>query len=212
MGLIYEAKLDLFYLKWRRRNRHNDTAVRCMFPMDRVKVGNRSYGELYVLSYNDRYTLQIGNFVSIGSEVTFILSADHALNHVSTFPYKTKVISGETEGISRGDIIVDDDAWIGHGATILSGVHIGQGAVIAAGAVVNRDVPPYTVAGGVPAKTIRNRFSQEVTAFLQTLDYALLNDDMIRAHEEELYSDLDRMPLSQVQEMFAWFPKKPTLR
>ena len=66
MGLIYQAKLDLFYLKWRKRNRHNDTAVRCMFPMDRVSVGNRSYGELYVLSYNDRNTLRIGNFVSVG--------------------------------------------------------------------------------------------------------------------------------------------------
>ena len=73
---------------------------------------------------------------------------------------------------------------------------------------MSRDVPPYTVVGGVPARVIRNRFSPEVAAFLQTLDYVQLNDDMIREHAEELYADLDGMPLNRVQELFAWFPKR----
>lgn len=208
MGLVYQAKLDAFLIKWRKRNPDNETNVRNMFPMDRVHVGRRTYGELYVLAFNEENDLRIGSCVSIGPEVSFVLSADHALNHVSTFPFITKVISGKPEGLSKGDIIVEDDAWIGQGATILSGVRIGQGAVVAAGAVVNRDVPPYAVVGGVPAKVIRYRFSPEVIEELRTLDYSRLEDDMIRAHEKELTANLEEMDAAGVRELLSWFPRK----
>lgn len=67
------------------------------------------------------------------------------------------------EATSKGDIVVKDDVWIGYGSIILSGVHIGQGAVIAAGSVVSHDVPPYAIVGGVPARLIKYRFSEEMT-------------------------------------------------
>ena len=94
------------------------------------------------------------------------------------------------EGTSKGDIIVADDVWIGYRATILSGVHIGQGAVIAAGAVVTKDVPPYAIVGGVPARVIKYRFPEEMVGELMRIDYSKLTEEMVREHIEDLYSAL----------------------
>ncbi len=98
--------------------------------------------------------LQMGNKVMIAPHVAFINKYDHRYDVVG----RTMWDSG------RGDdckVIVGDDVWIGHGAIILSPLRIGQGSVIAAGSVVTRDVPPYAVVAGVPAKIIRMRFTPE---------------------------------------------------
>ena len=94
------------------------------------------------------------------------------------------------EAISKGDIIIEDDVWIGYRSTILSGVHIGQGAVIAAGSVVTKDVPPYTVVAGVPAKNIKKRFPDEMIKELLEIKYESLDEDVIKTHLNELYSPL----------------------
>ena len=100
----------------------------------------------------------IGNYISIAQNVHFLLDVEHFANHISTYPFKVKLLhSQKSESFSKGDIIIDDDVWIGYGATILSGVRIGQGAVVATGAVVTSDVPPYAIVGGVPAKVIKYR-------------------------------------------------------
>lgn len=91
---------------------------------------------------------------------------------------------------------------------ILSGVHIGQGAVVAAGAVVTKDVPPYAIVGGVPAKVIKYRFSPEVIEQLLELDYSKLTDDMIRERIDDLYTSLDGKSPQEVEKLLAWFPKK----
>ena len=72
---------------------------------------------------------------------------------------------------NKGDIVVGNDVWIGFEAVILAGVKIGDGAIIGARAVVTKDVPPYTIVGGVPAKTIRKRFSDEDIATLMALKW-----------------------------------------
>ena len=82
--------------------------------------------------------------------------------------------------------------WIGYRATILSGVHIGQGAVIAAGAVVTKDVPPYAIVGGVPARVIKFRFGEEVLTRLGKLDYSKLSEIWIKEHIDELYETVDK--------------------
>ena len=85
------------------------------------------------------------------------MDAGHTLNNISTYPFKTALLNYKNEeAISKGNIIIDDDVWIGFGATIMSGVHIGQGAVIAAGSVVTKDVPPVAVAAGNPVRFIKN--------------------------------------------------------
>ena len=72
---------------------------------------------------------------------------------------------------NKGDIVIDNDVWIGYEAVIMAGVHIGNGAIIAARAVVTKDVPPYTIVGGVPARPIRTRFDEEVIRKLETLKW-----------------------------------------
>ena len=139
-----------FKRNWRKNNGHNQTSAGNIFNDKLVSVGKYTYGQLNVLTFDDKTKLNIGNFCSIGPNVWFIPSADHSLNHISTYPYKVNVLGEALEGVAKGDIIVEDDVWIGLGATILSGVRIGQGAVIAAGSVVSKDVPPYALCGREP--------------------------------------------------------------
>lgn len=118
--------------------------------------------------------LIIGKFCSIACGAKFIFtSANHTLSSLSTYPFP---IFFEEWGLdkknitnawdNKGDIVIGNDVWIGYEAVILSGVTIGDGAIIGARAVVTKDVPPYTIVGGVPAKPIRKRFSEEMIASL----------------------------------------------
>ena len=197
-----------FKRNWRKNNGHNQTSAGNIFNDKLVSVGKFTYGQLNVLTFDDKTKLSIGNFCSIGPNVWFIPSADHSLNHISTYPYKVNVLGEALEGVAKGDIIVEDDVWIGLGATILSGVRIGQGAVIAAGAVVSKDVPPYAIVAGTPAKPLKNRVSDDIISFLLTLDYKALDENMIKEHINDLYFDLDGLSLSDIESKFSWFPRK----
>ena len=201
-------KIAINKIKYRTKNRNNDTFAVNIFDHERVTVGNYSYGGILCLNHNDTACVRVGNFVSIGPDVAFIPASDHPTGNISTFPYKAKIATGETEALSKGDIIVNDDVWIGYSATILSGVTIGQGAVIATGAVVTKDVPPYAIVGGVPAEVIRYRFSREVIDYLVKLDYSMLTEDLIKNHIEELYTDIEELSLEELKKTFDWFPKK----
>lgn len=121
--------------------------------------------------------LLIGKFCSIACGAKFLFtSANHAQKSLSTYPFpiffeewgvpKEQVTSAWD---NKGDIVIGNDVWIGYEAVILSGVHIGDGAVIGARAVVTKDVAPYTVVGGVPAKKIKLRFDEETVRQLLTL-------------------------------------------
>lgn len=165
---------------WRQANLDNDTELKEYSTHPYVHVGRKTYGLIDVRTYGktDRH-LYIGNYCSIAGDVTFHLSPNHHLNRISTFPF-----GGDADNsLSKGDIVVDDDVWIGHHATILTGVHIGQGAVIAAGALVNKDVPPYAIVGGVPAKIIKYRFSEDVIDKLMNVDFSKLDDDFLEEHK-----------------------------
>ncbi len=125
--------------------------------MKLVSVVKNTYGGINVQLSNTKSCLCIGNYCSIAEEVKLLVSADYNTQTISTFPFRVQCLGHEMEAVSRGDIVVDDDVWIGYRATVLSGVHIGQGDVVAAGAVVTKDVPPYAIVGGVPAKIIKYR-------------------------------------------------------
>lgn len=201
MGIIGQLKYYLFNKKWRKLNKHNGTYIAGMFNPNYVQIGIGTYGPLKVCSNTDNI-LKIGNYCSIAENVTFMLGLDHPTNHISTFPYKVKCLGHTVESISKGDIVVDDDVWIGYGATILSGVHIGQGAVIAAGAVVSKDVSPYSIVGGVPAKIIKYRFDDELIQELMKIDYSKLSKDVIQEHIDELYKELTDI------KQLEWLPRK----
>lgn len=197
--------------KWRTINNHNKTYMKSNFLMEHVEVGIASYGELNIIDYagKEGTHLKIGSYVSIASNVTFILNGEHNINTISTYPFKVQCIRDcQYEATSKGKIIVGDDVWIGNGATVISGVKIGQGVIIAAGAVVTKDVPPYTIVGGIPAKVIKSRFSRSVIDYLLTLDYSGLDKEMIKAHINDLYIPIDHMPLEEIKTLYSWFPKK----
>ena len=188
---------------WKKMNPHNETAPDNDFNMADVSVGKYTYGAIRVYNYNSGEKLKIGNFCSIASDVMFVLNADHNIHTISSFPFKAKCLyTGEQEALSKGDIVVDDDVWIGYRSTILSGVHVGQGAVIAAGSVVTKNVPPYAVVAGVPAKVIKYRFDPEIINELIRIDYSKLTKEDIQEHIDDLYKDL-----IDVQQI-AWMPKK----
>ena len=194
--------------KWIKLNSHNRTSMGAVFNPSLVDVGKETYGRLNVINFSNKYKLTIGNYCSIATEVYFVVCGEHKTDCISTYPYKVQCLGQEYEATSKGNIVVDDDVWIGHNATILSGVHIGQGAVIAAGAVVNSDVPPYSVVGGVPAKVIKERFSKPTIDYLLTLDYGALDQNMIREHEDDLYASLVDISTDEIIRMFNWFPKR----
>lgn len=117
---------------------------------------------------NDK--LKIGKFCSIACGAKFLFNAaNHTINSLSTYPFPiffeewnldTDTTSIAKAWDNKGDIIIGNDVWIGYEAVILAGVTIGDGAIIASRAVVTKDVPPYTIVGGVPAKIIKKRFDE----------------------------------------------------
>lgn len=189
--------------KWRILNKHNGTRMIRTNAGPIVKVGNYTYGNLYVHISNTERLITIGNYCSIAENVCFVLNSDHPLHCISTFPFKTIVLGlPNYEVVSKGDIIVDDDVWIGYGATIMSGVHIGQGAVVAAGAVVTKDVPPYAIVGGVPANVIKYRFEPDMIEKLLKIDYSKLTKEDIEKHIDDLHTEL------KDPSQLDWMPKK----
>ncbi len=207
---MFGIKRKIKYLMMKRTwiREHPDSIPMNYFNPMLVDIGRNSYGELNVVTFNNSTHLYIGNHVSIAQHVTFLLDVEHTIRTISTYPFRAKILVEGDEAYSKGNIIVKDDVWIGYGATILSGVHIGQGAVVAAGAVVSKDVPPYAIVGGVPANVIRYRFSQPVIDYLLTLDYSALTKEDIEKHIEELYTPIDVMDLGEIKNMYSWFPKK----
>src|SRR6185437_6132066 len=107
----------------------------------------------------------IGNYTSIAPKVTMITGGMHPIKTVSQFPFRTKLgLPGAyTDGnpYTKGDIIIGSDVWICTDVTVLSGVKIGDGAIISAGAMVAKDVPPFAIATGIPAKVVGYRFDNE---------------------------------------------------
>lgn len=178
---------------WRALNAHNETIlVRAhgLVDFNRIKAGRRSYGGITLWMFgNPEESLTIGNFVSIADDVKFLLGGNHPTEGFSTFPFLTKYFA-TLEATSKGPVVIGDDVWIGYNSTILSGVTIGQGAVVAAGSIVTKDVPPYAIVGGNPAKLIKYRFSPAVIAKMLTLDYAQLSDETILRNREILYAPI----------------------
>ncbi len=125
--------------------------------------------------------IEIGSFCSIAKDVT-IQEYNHDASRISTYYMRSNIFKTDRMGehISRGGIRIGNDVWIGGKAMILSGVTIGDGAVIAAGAVVTRDVPPYAIVGGTPAKVLKYRFTPEVIEKLQRIKWWEWPVDKIR--------------------------------
>lgn len=133
---------------------------------------------LYHYPINDD-KLQIGKFCSIACGAKFLFnSANHTLSSLSTYPFplffeewglEKKDVTNAWD--NKGDIVIGNDVWIGYEAVILAGVTIGDGAIVGTRAVVTKDVLPYTIVGGVPAKPIKRRFPEETISALLEIQW-----------------------------------------
>lgn len=132
--------------------------------------------------------LIIGKYCSIACGAKFMFtSGNHKMASLSTYPFP---IFNEEWGLNgaditdawdnNGDIVIGNDVWIGYEAVIMQGVHIGDGAIIGTRAVVTKDVEPYAVVGGVPAKEIKKRFSEDVIAKLMDLQWWNWEDEKVQ--------------------------------
>ncbi len=139
---------------------------------DGFSIGEWTYGRPRVPRGDDGVTLRIGRFCSFASGVTILTGCEHRADWVSTYPFQ---FLGEFQpplpsaSRAKGDVDIGHDVWVATDALILSGVRIGNGAVIAARSVVTKDVPPYAVAAGVPARVVKFRFDAETIAALQAI-------------------------------------------
>ncbi|MEH3147144.1 MAG: CatB-related O-acetyltransferase [Methylobacterium frigidaeris] len=171
------------------RNPHNETQ-RHLAKLARRHgfiIGPFSYGRPKVRFAGSGARLTIGPYCSIADKVEILLGGDHRTDWVSTYPFGALPglwpdvpVPGDRE-ISRGDVTIGADVWLGSGCLIRSGVTLGPGAVVAARAVVTRDVPAYAVAAGNPARIVRHRFAPEIVAALVDTAWWELPPERVRA-------------------------------
>ena len=158
-------------------------------------IGDYTYGRPDVHDWSDGTTLTIGKYTSIAEGVNILLGGNHRVDWVTTYPFPAlddewpdaSGIEGHPQ--SKGNIVIGNDVWLGFGVTILSGVEIGDGAVIAARSVVTKSVPPYAIVGGIPAKVIKYRFSDDVIEKLLSLQWWNWDEQKIKRHIHILCSD-----------------------
>jgi virginiamycin A acetyltransferase len=132
---------------------------------------------LYLKPENDD-KLIIGKYVSIASGVKFIMNgANHKMGSFATFPFP---VVADNWGLDmqieeawdiEGDTVIGNDVWLGFESVIMPGIHVGDGAIIATRSLVTKDVPPFTIVGGVPARVIKKRFNDDTIEFLQKLKW-----------------------------------------
>jgi acetyltransferase-like isoleucine patch superfamily enzyme len=150
-----DAVVEPRYAQWRR-----------LVRAGRLTVGRHTYGYPVIKTYtHDETRLVVGAYSALSEESIVMLGGEHATDRVTTYPLRIRLkLPGAGEDgipVKTGDTVIGSDVWLTMRTFIRSGVTIGDGAIVAAGAVVVDDVPPYAIVGGNPAKVIRYRFTPE---------------------------------------------------
>jgi virginiamycin A acetyltransferase len=169
-----------------------------------VVIGKGTYGSLNVVTRDyQNVKLIIGNYCSIADGVKFLLSGNHQYDIVSTYPYELLMLGRKDAGIAvaKGNIIIGDDVWIGANAIICSGVTVGQGAIVAAGGVVTKDVEPYAIVGGNPARVIKYRFNENIRKKLGSIKLeSVFENAKSTGHFELLHTILNEENIDNIVE------------
>ena len=155
-------------------------------------IGDHCYGVPTVKHQHPDANLKIGNYCSIAKNVQIFLGGIHRTDWVATYPFPAFYKeAGHIKNftITRGDVVIGNDVWLCENCTILSGVNIGHGAVVANGAIVTKDVAPYEIVGGNPAKHIRWRFDEPTRAALLNSAWWDWPEDEVLSVVELLCSD-----------------------
>ncbi|WP_086555500.1 CatB-related O-acetyltransferase [Acetobacter sp. DmW_043] len=159
----------------------NFSPTRDTYP--NMEIGDHTYGIPDIID-GPHGEIVIGKFCSIAVGVS-IVAANHNINYVSTYPFKTiwnpqwRSLDGISDHTSKGKTIIGNDVWIGKSAFIMNGVNIGDGVVIGAGSIVTKDVPPYAVVAGNPAKILKFRFEQHIIDKLLKISWWNWEDEKI---------------------------------
>jgi len=186
------------------RNPHNQTHLHLAKIASRYgyDIGEFSYGRPKVRFPESGKKLTIGRYCSIADKVEILLGGNHRIDWGTTYPFSAfrelwpAAPMSEGYHASRGDVTIGHDVWLGSGAIILSGVTVGHGAVVAAHAIVTKDVPPYAVVGGNPARVIRYRFDEETIA-------ALLNAQWWDLPREKIATLIPLLQSDRIRELIA---------
>ncbi len=171
-------------------------------------LGIATYGMPVVHDWNEGSTLKIGAYCSIAGNVQIFLGGQHAINWVTSYPFPE--FFNEARHIknplaTKGDVVIGNDVWLCANCTILSGVTIGHGAVIASGAVVSRDVEPYAIMAGNPAKQVRWRFDEADRL-------ALLESAWWDWPEEEIKRVIDKLCSDNIADFITYAHSRKNLQ
>ena len=189
---------------------HNNRNRSILIGNSVVFFGRFSYGteNLLIRQWNEGAKLKIGSFCSLADNITIFLGGNHRKDWISTFPfghiYQEEIdvprVAGSVQ--SNGDVTIGNDVWIGSNATIMSGVTVGSGAIIAANAHVTKDVAPYCIYGGNPARLIKERFNTEISELLLKLAWWELPLEDIKNISKILSS---KATISKVSELISFY-------
>lgn len=169
----------------------------------RIRVGEYTFFNTHITFalWNPEDQIQIGRFCSLAKDITIFGGGEHFTSRATTYPFvllfAENRVGSLVDGMTKGATLIGNDVWIGYGATVMSGVKIGNGAVIGAKAVVAKDVPDYAIAVGNPAKVIRYRFHPQAIERLLALSWwdwelpkILVNLDLLYQNPDTWAEDL----------------------
>lgn len=167
-----------------------------VFPQ--YEFGRGTYclpGALHIMHWSPEATLAVGAYCSFSTNVIILLGGDHRVDWVTTYPFSHLWAEADAHPghpAPGKKTTIGNDVWIGFGATILGGVTIGDGAVIAANSLVTKDVPPYTIVGGNPAREIRKRFDEKtIERLLQVQWWSWPEERILQLMPQLLANDID---------------------
>lgn len=159
-----------------------------------LMIGRHSVGAINVITYaGDASRVTIGNWCSLAAGIEIMPGGNHRMDTVTTYRmYEGLGLEGskqDGEPWSKGDVVIGNDVWLGRGVKILGGVTIGDGAVVAAWSVVTKDVAPYTLVAGVPARPVRQRFPDAIVAGLLRIQWWDWEDSVVLERLGDLTSN-----------------------
>jgi acetyltransferase-like isoleucine patch superfamily enzyme len=162
-------------------------------PSRHVTIGRHTYGvtEFTVFNATPDHPVVIGSFCSVADGVQIHGESNHANDRASTYPFRVRLQGLAEPAQGKGKVTIGNDVWIGSRAIILSNLEIGDGAVIGAGAIVTKDVPPYAIVAGNPARLIRYRFDPETIAALAAICWWNWPDEKIIAELDSFYGPIE---------------------
>lgn len=206
---MFTSKIKLLFFMISAHQHITGTVKEFHINNSTIYIDEFTYGYEYlqIRCYEEKATLKIGKFCSIADNITIFLSGNHRTDWISTFPFAKLYqdifhLQNPISNVStHGNITIGNDVWIGSGATIMSGVTIGDGAVIATKAVVTKDVAPYSIVGGIPARLIKYRFNETIIKLLLELRWWDLEINQIN----EIINDICNVP--NEEQLKLWLQK-----